>query len=75
MTEPKDPTTGPEDLKTEPESATTNPENTVAEPQQSHSKFAGLMKFLLIPFFVLRQLSHLVFGELFWRPPRWAEYA
>ena len=61
----------------------TEQENTAVEPGNAEvetgnlalkhifSKPAGLLGFLLFPFLALRWLVHKVFGELFWRPPRW----
>ncbi|MDR0247026.1 MAG: alpha-2-macroglobulin family protein [Burkholderiales bacterium] len=39
------------------------------------SRVANGLKFLLWPFLALRWLIHQIFGELFWRPPHWAECA
>jgi len=37
------------------------------------SETTNRSKFFLLPFQALRWLIHQIFGELFWRPPRWAE--
>ncbi len=41
-------------------------------PDRISSNAAGWLKWLLLPFRALRWLIHQIFGELFWRPPRWA---
>ncbi|MCL2789931.1 MAG: alpha-2-macroglobulin [Desulfobulbus sp.] len=44
-------------------------------PDRIPSRTAGRLKYLLAPFSTLRWLFRQIFGELSWRPPRWAVYA
>ncbi|MCL2872709.1 MAG: alpha-2-macroglobulin [Betaproteobacteria bacterium] len=44
-------------------------------PDRMASKCPRWLKSLLLPFQALRWLIHQLFGELFWRPPRWAAFA
>ncbi|MCL1825264.1 MAG: alpha-2-macroglobulin [Betaproteobacteria bacterium] len=63
----------PEASNPVPSDAPEPTKTTVFEYSSFIDRLRILLPFLLLPFKALRWLIHLVFGELFWRSPRWMD--